>query len=213
MVKYDCNKCSCILGPFFQSQNHEVKPGACPECQSRGPFEINMKKVSSACVNDTTLWWIKIFYFLFLDYLSKLSRKNSLVKCSLLHAHTITFPCWKAGATSFKPGSLSTKNCHFFALTRANTLTSFLTSSFTRLYDKQFFLDKFSLTGFICYCIGIIWRYFSLTTFKQTIPLSSVPYWTYTRASFLGEKLVRLAFKLGSLSRKSCQFFHVHTSK
>ena len=131
--------------PVFYSQNHEVKPGACPECQSRGPFEINMKKVSSACVNDTTLWWIKIFYFLFLDYLSKLSRKNSLVKCSLLHAHTIKFPCWKAGTTSFKPGSLSTKNCHFFALTRANTLTSFLTSSFTRLYDKQFFLDRLYL--------------------------------------------------------------------
>ncbi|CAB3988376.1 DNA replication licensing factor MCM2, partial [Paramuricea clavata] len=44
MVKYDCNKCSFILGPFFQSQNQEVKPGTCPECQSRGPFEINMEQ-------------------------------------------------------------------------------------------------------------------------------------------------------------------------
>ena len=42
---------------------------------------------------------------------------------------------------------------------------------------------------------------------KQTIPLSSVPGCTYTRASFLVEKLVRLAFKPGSLSRKNCQFF------
>lgn len=44
MVKYNCNKCSFILGPFFQSQNQEVKPGSCPECQSLGPFEINMEE-------------------------------------------------------------------------------------------------------------------------------------------------------------------------
>ncbi|MBN3290883.1 MCM2 factor, partial [Polypterus senegalus] len=44
MVKYNCNKCSFILGPFFQSQNQEVKPGSCPECQSVGPFEINMEE-------------------------------------------------------------------------------------------------------------------------------------------------------------------------
>lgn len=45
MVKYDCQKCSFILGPFYQSANQEVKPGSCPECQSRGPFEINMDQV------------------------------------------------------------------------------------------------------------------------------------------------------------------------
>jgi len=45
LVKYDCGKCSFILGPFQQSQNEEVKPGICPECQSRGPFEINMEQV------------------------------------------------------------------------------------------------------------------------------------------------------------------------
>ena len=45
MVKYDCSKCNFILGPFFQGQNVEVKPGSCPECQSRGPFEINMEEV------------------------------------------------------------------------------------------------------------------------------------------------------------------------
>lgn len=47
MVKYNCSKCSFILGPFCQSQNQEVKPGSCPECQSTGPFEINMEEVSS----------------------------------------------------------------------------------------------------------------------------------------------------------------------
>ncbi|XP_068598516.1 DNA replication licensing factor MCM2 [Brachionichthys hirsutus] len=44
MVKYNCNKCNFVLGPFFQSQNKEVKPGSCPECQSQGPFEINMEE-------------------------------------------------------------------------------------------------------------------------------------------------------------------------
>ncbi|CAI5767388.1 DNA replication licensing factor MCM2 [Podarcis lilfordi] len=44
MVKYNCTKCSFILGPFTQSQNQEVKPGSCPECQSVGPFEINMEE-------------------------------------------------------------------------------------------------------------------------------------------------------------------------
>ncbi|CAH1782811.1 unnamed protein product [Owenia fusiformis] len=44
MIKYDCNKCSFVLGPFYQSQNQEVKPGSCPECQSNGPFEINMEQ-------------------------------------------------------------------------------------------------------------------------------------------------------------------------
>ncbi|PVD24580.1 hypothetical protein C0Q70_15064 [Pomacea canaliculata] len=44
IVKYDCNKCGFILGPFYQSQNSETRPGACPECQSSGPFEINMEQ-------------------------------------------------------------------------------------------------------------------------------------------------------------------------
>uniref|UniRef100_A0A2K6FCY3 DNA replication licensing factor MCM2 n=1 Tax=Propithecus coquereli TaxID=379532 RepID=A0A2K6FCY3_PROCO len=44
VVKYNCSKCSCVLGPFCQSQNQEVKPGSCPECQSAGPFEVNMEQ-------------------------------------------------------------------------------------------------------------------------------------------------------------------------
>merc|ERR1712025_207736 len=41
MIKYDCVKCGYVVGPFYQSQNEETKPGTCPECQSLGPFEIN----------------------------------------------------------------------------------------------------------------------------------------------------------------------------
>ncbi|KAJ3641270.1 hypothetical protein Zmor_027783 [Zophobas morio] len=44
VVKFDCNKCGFVLGPFVQSQHSEVKPGACPECQSTGPFMINMEQ-------------------------------------------------------------------------------------------------------------------------------------------------------------------------
>ena len=45
MIKYDCLKCGFILGPFYQRQDQEVRPGTCPECQSNGPFEINMEQV------------------------------------------------------------------------------------------------------------------------------------------------------------------------
>ncbi|XP_065339105.1 DNA replication licensing factor Mcm2 [Cloeon dipterum] len=43
-VKFDCNKCGYVLGPFIQRQNNEVKPGSCPECQSTGPFMVNMEQ-------------------------------------------------------------------------------------------------------------------------------------------------------------------------
>lgn len=42
VVKYSCNKCNYILGPFLQNQNQEVTPGTCPECQSQGPFEVSL---------------------------------------------------------------------------------------------------------------------------------------------------------------------------
>ncbi|XP_015117637.1 DNA replication licensing factor Mcm2 [Diachasma alloeum] len=44
VVKYDCTKCGYVLGPFVQNQNTEVKPGSCPECQSVGPFMVNMEQ-------------------------------------------------------------------------------------------------------------------------------------------------------------------------
>ena len=53
VIKYDCNKCNFVLGPFYQSQNQEVKPGSCPECQSTGPFEINMEQVKVSANHRT----------------------------------------------------------------------------------------------------------------------------------------------------------------
>lgn len=44
VAKYDCAKCGYVIGPLAQNQNNEVKPGACPECQSLGPFMINMEQ-------------------------------------------------------------------------------------------------------------------------------------------------------------------------
>ncbi|XP_071695613.1 DNA replication licensing factor MCM2-like [Rutidosis leptorrhynchoides] len=43
-VKYDCNKCGTVLGPFFQNSYSEVKVGSCPECQSKGPFTVNVEQ-------------------------------------------------------------------------------------------------------------------------------------------------------------------------
>lgn len=54
VVKYDCNRCGYILGPFVQSQNSEVKPGSCPECQSSGPF-----MVSDNCLQTFPGSWLK----------------------------------------------------------------------------------------------------------------------------------------------------------
>ena len=44
VIKYDCNKCGYLLGPFVQNQDQEIKPGFCPECQSQGPFSLNMEE-------------------------------------------------------------------------------------------------------------------------------------------------------------------------
>lgn len=44
IVKYDCLKCHYVLGPFVQTQISETRPGSCPECQSNGPFSLNMEE-------------------------------------------------------------------------------------------------------------------------------------------------------------------------
>lgn len=44
LIKFDCSRCGFVLGPFTQTQDMEVKPNSCPECQSSGPFSINMEQ-------------------------------------------------------------------------------------------------------------------------------------------------------------------------
>ena len=43
-VKYDCGKCGFILGPFHQNTTDEIRVGSCPECQSKGPFNVNAEQ-------------------------------------------------------------------------------------------------------------------------------------------------------------------------
>lgn len=44
LVKYDCVKCGDLIGPFYQDIHHEIKIGACPSCQSKGPFQVNISQ-------------------------------------------------------------------------------------------------------------------------------------------------------------------------
>ena len=51
IIKFNCQKCGFTLGPFTQNQENEIKPGSCPECQSNGPFELNMEEVTVPSTN------------------------------------------------------------------------------------------------------------------------------------------------------------------
>jgi DNA replication licensing factor MCM2 len=43
-VRYDCARCGFVLGPFFQNQQSEMSLGSCPQCQSKGPFNVNIER-------------------------------------------------------------------------------------------------------------------------------------------------------------------------
>lgn len=45
MVQYNCVRCSCKIGPFLHTDDNDMTPAQCPDCQSRGPFKINSEKV------------------------------------------------------------------------------------------------------------------------------------------------------------------------
>jgi DNA replication licensing factor MCM2 len=55
LIKYNCLKCTFVLGPFAQTLEKEVRPSICPECQSQGPFEINMEQTVYANYQRITL--------------------------------------------------------------------------------------------------------------------------------------------------------------
>lgn len=45
LVKFDCGKCGEVIGPFFQeTHSAAVRIGACPACQSKGPFSVNVSQ-------------------------------------------------------------------------------------------------------------------------------------------------------------------------
>ncbi|KAJ3020773.1 MCM DNA helicase complex subunit [Thoreauomyces humboldtii] len=43
-VKYDCVKCGAVIGPYYQDANTEIRVGNCPNCQSKGPFNVNSEE-------------------------------------------------------------------------------------------------------------------------------------------------------------------------
>lgn len=49
-VKFNCKKCGGILGPFYQDRYQDIKVNFCPNCESRGPFEVNSDNVSASLV-------------------------------------------------------------------------------------------------------------------------------------------------------------------
>lgn len=44
LVRYNCSKCGATTPPFLQNQFETQKPRGCLECQSPGPFEINVEQ-------------------------------------------------------------------------------------------------------------------------------------------------------------------------
>jgi DNA replication licensing factor MCM2 len=45
MVVFECMKCGNMAGPYYQQNVAEdVKPGSCPECQSKGPLILNQER-------------------------------------------------------------------------------------------------------------------------------------------------------------------------
>jgi DNA replication licensing factor MCM2 len=47
-VKFDCGKCSEVLGPFYQDAAAEIRISFCSSCNSKGPFTVNSEQVCSS---------------------------------------------------------------------------------------------------------------------------------------------------------------------
>ncbi|GAA5984728.1 hypothetical protein JCM10908_003476 [Rhodotorula pacifica] len=43
-VKFDCNKCGEVLGPFFQDAASEIRISFCSACNGKGPFTVNSEQ-------------------------------------------------------------------------------------------------------------------------------------------------------------------------
>lgn len=41
---FDCMACSSVFGPFVQNQEREFRPNRCPQCQSKGGFQVNAER-------------------------------------------------------------------------------------------------------------------------------------------------------------------------
>ncbi len=54
-VKYDCGKCGSVIGPFYQGAITEVKIQKCPECDGKGPFNVNTEQTAYRNYQKITL--------------------------------------------------------------------------------------------------------------------------------------------------------------
>lgn len=51
LVHYDCLRCGYRLGPVLQNSDSDrsVKPQVCPNCQNKGPFQLNLQHTVYRC--------------------------------------------------------------------------------------------------------------------------------------------------------------------
>lgn len=55
-VKFDCQRCGEVLGPFYQEATAEIRISFCSGCASKGPFTVNSEQVSwSSTINDVRI--------------------------------------------------------------------------------------------------------------------------------------------------------------
>lgn len=74
-VKFDCNKCGEVLGPFYQDATSEIKISFCSSCNSKGPFTVNSEQV---CRFPSTLCFEQnLTSSRFTDCLSKLPKAHT----------------------------------------------------------------------------------------------------------------------------------------
>ncbi len=44
ITHFDCMACMSTFGPFVQNQEREFRPNRCPQCQSKGGFQVNAER-------------------------------------------------------------------------------------------------------------------------------------------------------------------------
>lgn len=98
-VKFDCKKCGGILGPFYQDTNKEVKISFCPNCESKGPFEVNSDHVCHLFSSACDAWHLTRAFPLLVDCVPQLPKDDS-------PGVSWFSPCWSSPKASRSYSSL-----------------------------------------------------------------------------------------------------------
>lgn len=75
-VKFDCLKCSAVLGPYYQDGQAEIKVGICPNCQSKGPFAVNAEQTVYPKIFITSSSSLSFLSFPYLNSFLQLCSKT-----------------------------------------------------------------------------------------------------------------------------------------